>query len=80
MNNEKEIEIYVYLLDEGVETWCPVKAILIKENIYKITSKNQDPEDKKWQFSIEDFVRCNKKQFSGGKEGLVAVEKVDPIV
>lgn len=75
-----EKTIYVYLLDEGTDVWRPVKAIQVKENIYKILSANPDPEDEIWQFNKGDFVRCESKPLSGKgnyQDKLVAVEKIE---
>lgn len=71
-------EIYVYLLDEGVDAWRPVKAIKIGLNRYKIIGiNNYNPDDEKWQFLPDDVVECEEKKFADGKSGLVAVRKVD---
>jgi len=75
----KEETIYVYLLDEGVDVWRPVKAIHVRDKIYKIVSENQDQEDEKWQFSTGDFVRCELKHLSETddyQDKLIAVERV----
>jgi hypothetical protein len=75
----KEETIYVYLLDEGLDVWRPVKAIHIRDKIYKIVSENPDPEDEKWQFSAGDFVRCESKPLSDTEayqDELVVVERI----
>ena len=77
MNEET---IYIYLLNEGTDVWRPVKAFQVKENIYKISSVNTDPEDEIWQFNKGDFVRCEFKPLSekdNYQDKLVAVEKIE---
>ena len=76
----KEETIYVYLLDEGVDVWRPVKAVHIRDTVYKIVSENPALEDEKWQFSTGDLVRCEFKPLSeaeGYQDELVAVEKIE---
>lgn len=78
MANEKTI--YVYLLNEGIDVWRPVKVIQVKENIYKILSANPDPKDEIWQFNKGDFVRCESKSLSqkgNYQDKLVVVEKIE---
>jgi len=70
-------EIYVYLMDEGVDVWRPVKAQQIEGDVYKIIGiEGYDPEDEKWQFIPGDIVKCEEKTLADGKQALVAVEKV----
>ena len=69
-------EIYVYLLDEGIDTWRPVEAEHIEGDRYEIISENND-ETEKWQFSKGDHVICNETVFEDGTKGLVAIQKVE---
>ena len=69
------IEIYVYLLDEGVDVWRPIQAEKLSNNLFRIVSKNPDLEDEKWQFSTGDIVKCEEHQLSH-KKCLVAIEKI----
>ena len=68
--------IYVALIDEGIDTWRPVKARHEGDDRYLIVGKNEDPEDEHWEFQTGDVVRCKEFVFSGGSSGLVAFEKV----
>ena len=72
------IEIYVYLLDEGTDVWRPVQAEKLSENTFRIVSQNNDPENEKWQFSTGDIVKCEEKILSNSKPNkcLVAIEKI----
>ena len=70
-------EIYVALLNENVEVWRPIEAILVEKGIYRIISENLNPDDEQWEFSTGDLVQCSTKIFSGGSSGLVAMKKAD---
>jgi hypothetical protein len=67
--------IYIYLLNEGIDVWRPTGAELIRDDIYIITGSSSD-ETEKWTFQTGDIVRCRQQNFSDGKTGLVAYEKV----
>lgn len=60
-------EIYVLLLGEAVEVWRPVKAIYIKDNIYKIIEQYYNREDEKWEFEPGEIVHCELTRTSDGK-------------
>ncbi len=72
---ENLAQIYVALLGEGVDVWRPVQAIHERGDLYRIISPNPDAEDERWQFSSGDVVRCERRAFSSGGEGLVAYAK-----
>jgi hypothetical protein len=75
MNESECSEIYVALLNEGTTCWRPVQARPLGDDLYEILSEKPDPELEEWEFSTGDIVRCERKVFSGGEVGLVAVEK-----
>ena len=75
-DNNNITEIYVYLLDEGTDTWRPVKAEKLSDNTFQIVSQNSDPEDEKWQFSTGDIVKCEERILSNSQKCLVAIEKL----
>lgn len=77
MDQEKQVQIFVALLGEGVDVWRPVNAIAKENGIYQIISENRAPDDEHWEFTTGDLVRCVEKQFSESPSGLVAVAKVD---
>jgi hypothetical protein len=68
--------IYLYLCGEGTDVWRPVKAERIENDIYRIVSLNEAPEDEQWQFDTGDIVRCEFRVFSGGESRIVAVERI----
>jgi hypothetical protein len=68
--------VHIYLLDEGVDVWRPVDAILVRESVYQISSECAIPKTESWQFLPGDTVRCEEKRLSRGM-CLAAMEKVD---
>lgn len=70
------IEIYVYLLEEGTDVWRPVQAEKLGYNTFRILSNNPDPEDEKWQFKTGDIVKCEMRMLSNSNKCLVAIEKI----
>jgi len=76
MAEENLQEIYVALLNEGVNVWRPVQAIVVGDEVYQIVSENEAPGDEQWEFSTGDLVRCVRKSFSGGSTGSVAVQRI----
>ena len=76
MSQDNRVQIYVALLNEGVDVWRPVEAIAKEEGVYQITSENHAADSEQWAFSTGDLVRCVHQEFSDGSSGLVAVAKV----
>ncbi len=76
---DKQITIYVYLLEEGTDVWRPVQAVPVENDTYRIVSLNLDSEDERWQFTTGDVVRCIRKTLhdTKAKKCLVAVEKIN---
>jgi hypothetical protein len=62
MKDKDHFQIYVYLLNEGVDVWRPVDAVQVNENVYRIVARNPDPEDEQWEFNFGDLVRCKERQ------------------
>lgn len=80
--NEKTEEIYVYLLDEGIDVWRPVDAIKLDDNIYKIISvRDSNKETETLEFNLGDTVRTVDRVLSGnfGKKNntKVAISKLN---
>ena len=72
--------IYIYLKNEGTDVWRPVQAEPVSGNAYRIVSVNTDLEDEEWEFDTGELVRCESRVFSGGKTGLVAVERLSATI
>jgi hypothetical protein len=71
------VKIYVDLPDELVAVWCPVEAIHIEGDIYKIIEVNSDPVDTRWAFNTGAIVQCKPTLTRDGKETiLVAYEEI----
>ncbi|WP_424244616.1 hypothetical protein Dip510_001872 [Elusimicrobium posterum] len=69
-------KIYIQLLDEGTDTYRPVSAIKIKDDIYELLGEDiYNPEDEHWEFLPGDRVKVKIKKFSDGGYGLLAVSK-----
>lgn len=70
---QSTIEIYIYLLNEGVEVWRPTQAVDLGNGSYKIlATENYDPDDETWQFPPGSVVRGENKKLSEGTV-LVAI-------
>ena len=74
---EKQIEIFIPLLDEGTNVVRPTLGEKIRENIYRILpTDNYDSEDEKWKYLPGTVVRCEIQKWEG-KELFVAVEQIE---
>ena len=67
-------EIYVSLLDEGVDVWRPVRAQRLRGSVYRIVSQRYDRDTESWQFVPGDEVFCELVESSEGRI-LAAVRK-----
>ncbi len=64
---------YVYLPDEGVDVWRPVRARKIADNDFQLpTPRDYDPQIERWQFPPGSAVQCERKTIADG-EILAAV-------
>lgn len=68
-------QIYVGLLDEGVDVWRPVRAERLRGNVYRIADQPYDREVESWQFEPGDHVLCELIESSEGPI-LAATRKV----
>ena len=68
--------IHVELLEEGVEVYRSVEATEIAASVFRIESPRTSP-DEIWRFPSRAVVRCRRTRFSGGEEGLLAVERLE---
>lgn len=65
--------IYLELIGEGTDVWRPVEAELLDDDVYRITSSLDDP-DEVWRFLPGELVCCERRELSEGAV-LVATEK-----
>ena len=65
--------IYVYLPDEAVDVWRPVKALRIAPDLFRI--EDSVPDEERWEFDPGQVVRVREQQFYEGA-ALVAFEAV----
>ena len=68
----KKSEIYVSLLNEGINVWRPVSAEFISDNLYQILG--EVPEGEEWQFQPGEIVECKEAELSESKR-LVAYKR-----
>ena len=68
------IDVYVELLDEGVETWRPTKALRLGDGLFRLLEPPYyDPEDELWDFLPGSVVRLRNATFYTGTKGLLAI-------
>ena len=70
-------QVYIPLLDEGVDVWRPVQAERLSGNTYRILSQPYDRSVESWQFEPGDVVLCEMVESSEGRI-LAATRKADP--
>jgi hypothetical protein len=66
----------MYLPDEAVDTWRPVQAEHLHDNVYRILNQPYDRDDETWQFEPGDEVLCELIKTSCGSV-LAATRKAD---
>lgn len=60
-------QIYVALMDEGVNVWRPAPALRLQDDTYVVLRPDDyDPSLEKWQFPPGTLVICESKQLSDG--------------
>lgn len=69
------VTIFIPLNDEGTETWRPVHAALLRDDLYEI-EVDQEPPGEHWAFPPRSLVRCREQKFEDGHRGLLAFELV----
>ncbi len=65
MNNTREV--FVSLMDEGVDVWRPVQAEHVHGSVYRIADQHYDRETETWQFEPGDEVVCEMRESSDGQ-------------
>ena len=60
-------QIYVALLDEGVDVWRPVQAEHLSGNTYRILDQPYDRSIESWEFEPGDVVLCEMVESSNGR-------------
>ena len=63
--------VYMPVLNEGVETWRPVHAGHIADDVYEI-EVDQEPYGEHWMFPPRSRVHCREHVFEDGHRGLLA--------
>jgi hypothetical protein len=71
-------QIYMRLLDEGVDVWRPVPAWKVNEGTYIVLRPEwYDPDDEHWEFPPGSTVICEPKTITDG-DLLAAVAQKQP--
>ena len=68
-------EIFVRLLNESVDVWRPVRAMRVRDDIYRIMNQPYDLSIESWEFEPGDVVHCEETETAGGHR-LTAINKV----
>ena len=71
--------IYVQLLDEAVECWRPVEAVMVRPGVFRIVSPPPDPRHERWEFDSGQEVACEERAFADGERQLVAMRAVSSV-
>lgn len=75
--NQKTIEVYVVLLEEGTDTIRGTQAIDLGNGLFKLLPTPwYDPEDEIWEFLPGSVVRIKDWEDAHGNPLLLAYEKV----
>ena len=60
-------EIYIALLDEGTDVWCPAPARKLTDSTYVVLKPaDYDPVDETWQFPPGSVVVCERRNNTDG--------------
>ena len=60
-------QIYIPLLDEGVDVWRPTQGERLADGTYRVLpTPDYDPADETWQYPPGSRVVCEPRQMSGG--------------
>lgn len=63
----RSVEIFVRLLDEGVDVWRPVEAERIYDDVYVIAEQPYAREIERWEFEPGEEVACELIDSSDGR-------------
>jgi len=80
-DSRREHTVYVYLMNEGTDSWRPTNALSLDGELYQLLpTPNYSEEDEEWEFAPGAIVRCETKwlhaETSTPTPCLVAVEQV----
>jgi hypothetical protein len=70
-------QIYVALVDEGVDVWRPVRAAPVGNGVYLIVDQPYDRDIETWEFEPGDRVVCEEIDSSEGVI-LAAIKRATP--
>lgn len=67
--------VYVHLLNEGIDIYRPVEAVVLDESVRLVAPPDYDPEDEEWEFEPGSVVRMEGRAL-GGEDVSLAVSVV----
>lgn len=70
------LQIYVSLVDEGVDVMRPVWAEKVRDDVYRVVDQPYDRATEKWRFEPGDRVVCEFVDSSDGR--ILAAIRRDP--
>jgi hypothetical protein len=59
-------QVFVALLDEGVDVWRPVEAVRLSEDTVRLLEDQPHDSDETWEFLPGEAVRCKQRDLSDG--------------
>jgi len=71
-------EIFVALVGEGTSVWRAVHAIEVQPGVYEISRDALPAADELWEFQPGERIHGERRTFSDGSTGLVAVKRATP--
>jgi hypothetical protein len=70
------VEIFVPLLNEGVDVWRPTQGLVLGPNeVQVLPTPNYDPTLEEWEFPPGTRVTCSREVWDG-RELLVARQRI----
>ena len=71
-----EAAVYVRLLAERTDVWRPARATALSDGTFRLPEPDgYDSAAETWEFLPTTKVRCVRRKFTDGGEGLVAVAR-----
>jgi hypothetical protein len=64
---ERDVTIYVFLLNEGVHVWRPAPARRLTDTTFEVLRPaDYSPDAEEWEFPPGSVVECETRELSGG--------------
>jgi len=77
MNKKNKVDIYIRLLDEGIEVFRPTQAVELEKHTYQLLpAMDYNPLSEDWEFLPGTIVAGEIVKDDEGGEFLMAVKKI----